>query len=92
MEIPTAEPLIPETGPLEVGFAVAKLKSPGSDQIPAELIQAGDEILRSEIHKVINSVRNKEELPEQWKQSGVSPVYKKGIKGDCSDFRDISLL
>jgi hypothetical protein len=27
-----------------------KYKSPGSDQIPAELIQAGDETLRSEIH------------------------------------------
>jgi hypothetical protein len=26
-------------------------KSPGSDQIPSELIQVGDEILRSEIHK-----------------------------------------
>jgi hypothetical protein len=39
-----------------------KYKSPGSDQIPAELIQAGGEILLSEIHKLINSVWNKEIL------------------------------
>jgi hypothetical protein len=35
--------------------AIAKLKSyksPGSDQIPAELIQAGGDILHSKIHKL----------------------------------------
>jgi hypothetical protein len=47
---------------------IAKLKrhkSPGSDEIPAELIQAEGEILRSKIHKRINSIWNKEELPNQ---------------------------
>jgi hypothetical protein len=42
-EIHTAEQLIPEPCPFEVEIAIAKLKrykSPGSDQIPAELIQA----------------------------------------------------
>jgi hypothetical protein len=45
--------------PFEVEIATAKLKickSPGSDDIPAELVQAGGEILLSEIHKLINSV------------------------------------
>jgi hypothetical protein len=42
-----------------------KYISPGSDQILAELIQAGGKILLSVIHKLINSVWNKEELPEQ---------------------------
>jgi hypothetical protein len=40
-------------------------KSPGRDEIPAELIQAGGETLQSEIHKFINSIWNKEELPDQ---------------------------
>jgi hypothetical protein len=44
-----------------------KYKSPASDQIPAELIQAGGAPLQSEIHKLINSVWSKEELPDQWK-------------------------
>jgi hypothetical protein len=39
------------------------------DQIPAELIQAGSNTLRSEIHELINSVWNKKELPQQWKES-----------------------
>jgi hypothetical protein len=45
--------------------AVAKLrrfKSPGNDQIPAERIQAGGEILRSKIDNLINSIWNKEEF------------------------------
>jgi hypothetical protein len=45
-----------------VEIAIAKLKkfkSPGSDEILAELIQAGGEILLSAIHKLINSVWNK---------------------------------
>jgi hypothetical protein len=44
-------------------------KSPGSDQILAELIQAEGETLQSEIHKLFNYLWNKEELPDQWKES-----------------------
>jgi hypothetical protein len=72
IEIHTAEPFIPEPSPFEDEIAIAKLKcykSAGSDEIPSELIQAGHEILQFEIHKLINSVWNKEELPDQWKES-----------------------
>jgi hypothetical protein len=47
---------------------VKKYKSSSSDKIPAELFQAGGEILRSEIHKLINIIWSKEELSEQWKE------------------------
>jgi hypothetical protein len=60
--------------------------------IPAELIKAGGRTIRSEIHKLINSIWNKEELPEQWKEPIVVPIYKKGDKTDCSNYRGISLL
>jgi hypothetical protein len=69
-----------------------KYKSPGSDQIPTELIQAGGEILLSEIHKLVNCVWNKEELPDQWKESIIVPIHKKGDKTDCNNYRGISLL
>jgi hypothetical protein len=54
-----AEPLVPEPCPFEIEIATAKLKtykSPGSDQIPANMIQAGSETSRSEVHKLINSI------------------------------------
>jgi hypothetical protein len=60
--------------------------------ISAELIQAGAEILRSKIHKLINSIWNKEELPDQWKESIIVLVHKKSDKTDCSNYRGISLL
>jgi hypothetical protein len=46
IEIHTAEPLLTGPSHFEVEISVAKLKkykSPGSDQIPAELYQAGGE-------------------------------------------------
>jgi hypothetical protein len=76
-------------------MAIEKLKrykSPGTDQIPAEFIKAGGSKICSEIHKLINSTWNKEELPEQWKESITVPVYKKSDKTDCSNYRGISLL
>jgi hypothetical protein len=48
IEIHTAKRLVPELSPFEVEIAITKLekyKSPGSDQIPPELIQAGGETL-----------------------------------------------
>jgi hypothetical protein len=50
---------------------------PGSDQIPAELIQAGETLL-SAIHKLINAIQNEEELPDGWKESIIVPIHKKG--------------
>jgi hypothetical protein len=55
-----------------------------NDQILAELIQAEGATMRSEIQKHINSVWSKEELPNQWKESIIVPIYKKGDKTDCS--------
>jgi hypothetical protein len=31
-------------------------------------------------------------LPDQWKESIIVPVHKKGDKTDCSNYRGISLL
>jgi hypothetical protein len=68
-----------------------KYKSPGSDKIPAKLIKAGSETLQSAIHKLINSIWSKEELPDQWKESIIVPICQKGDKPDCSNYRGISL-
>jgi hypothetical protein len=59
IEILTDEPLVTDLSPFDFEIAVAKLtryKSPGSDQIPAVLIQARDKILRSKVHKLTNCI------------------------------------
>jgi hypothetical protein len=61
IKVHVTEPLVPGPSRHEVEIAIAKLKkykSPGGDQIPAELIQARNEILFA-IHKLINAVWNK---------------------------------
>jgi hypothetical protein len=56
MDIDTGERLVPEPSLVELEIAFGKLesyKSPGTNQIPTELIKTGGETLCSEIHKLI---------------------------------------
>jgi hypothetical protein len=64
----------------EVGAAIGKLKrykSPGVDQIPTQLIQAGEGTLHSEIYKRIALFWNKE-FPHEREDPVVVPIHKKG--------------
>jgi hypothetical protein len=44
------------------------------------------------MHKLICSIWNKEELPQQWKESAIVPIHKKGDKTNSNNCRGISLL
>jgi hypothetical protein len=90
----TTKPFVPEPSASEVEVATWKLKSyksPAVYQIPAKLIQAGGETLRSEIHKLMKLIWNKE-LPHLRTESIMVPIHKKGDKTDCNNYRGISLL
>ena len=59
---------MPNPSSFEFEMGLQKLKrhkSPGIDQIASELIEAEDRTIRCEIHKLIISIQNKEELPEK---------------------------
>jgi hypothetical protein len=73
-------------------MAIEKLKRPCIDQIPSELIKEVEREIRSEIHKFITYIWNKEELPEEWKESIIVPIYKKDDSTDCSNYRGIPLI
>jgi len=93
--IHTAEPLVSEPSVFEIELATEELKckkSSGIDQIPPELIEAGGRTICYQIHKLIIYICNKEELPEEWKQSVIISIYRKDDKIDCSNYRGISLL
>ena len=54
----------------EIEMTIEELKRhkpSGNDQIPAEMIKAGGRTIHSEIHKLTNSIWNKEKLPKKWK-------------------------
>jgi hypothetical protein len=79
IEIHKAEPLMPEPSAFEVPSAIEELKSnksPGIDQIPAELIKGGGRTICYEILKLLISIWNKEELPEEWKKLIIVPICR----------------
>jgi hypothetical protein len=86
---------VPEPSAFDVEMSIGKVKShksPSTEQILAEFIKVKGKTTCSEIHKRINSIWNKEELPTDWKKSVLVPIYKKGDKTDRSNYRSISLL
>jgi hypothetical protein len=88
MDIHMAEPLVPESSLVKVEIATGKLKSyksPDTDQILAELIKAGSETY-SEIHRLLCSIQNKEEMPQHWKESIIVPIYKKGEETNSNNY------
>jgi hypothetical protein len=94
-EIHMAELLAPEPSSLEAEMAVEKIKGHkprGIGQIPTEVIKTGGRKIRNEIHKLIKSIWKKEELPEEWKESIITPVYKEGDNTYFSIYRGISLF
>jgi hypothetical protein len=74
-EMHTSEPLVLEPSSFEVEITIEKLS-----KIPAELFQAGENIICSEIHKLNNFIWDKEGLPQQWKGSIILHIYEKGDK------------
>ena len=56
------------------------------------MIKEGGRTICCEIHKLIISIWNKEELPDEWKESIIVPIYKKGDKTYCNNYRGVSLL
>jgi len=94
-KIHTAEPVLPQLSAFEFELTIENLKrhkSSGTDKIPAEFIKAWGRTIHSEIHKLINSISNKEELHVEWKEAIIVPNYKKADKTDCSNYRGLSLL
>ncbi|CAF5055729.1 unnamed protein product, partial [Rotaria magnacalcarata] len=79
----------------EVEEAIRTLKSnksPGSDGITAEMIQAGGEQLTHEIHSLCNKAWHKGVIPEEWGKSILIPIPKKGDLSECANYRTISLI
>jgi len=63
---------VPGLTAFDIELAVETLKKTQItciDHIPKYFIKAGGRTIRSEIHKLINSIWNKEETPKEWKES-----------------------
>jgi hypothetical protein len=62
----------------EAIHTLKKNKSPGSDGITSEMLQAGGEQLAHEIHKLCNKAWHESTIPGEWGKSILVPIQKKG--------------
>ena len=86
---------MPEPSAFEVELAIVKLKShksPGIDQIPAELIKAGGRTIRCAIHKLIISIWNKEVNIIIIISSSIQPLGQFGKKPEPSEATGMALV
>ena len=95
MEFDVAGDAEPDITVMELRNALKRMrngKAPGVDTIPAELLKnMGDDgiIWLSEL---ISLLWNGHEPPEDWRRDLICPIYKKGNKTDCNNYRGISLM
>lgn len=80
---------------VEIKAAIKKLKrnkSPGSDGIHAELLKNAGESFTEHLHQLFQKIWTTFSMPSEWSLSMVTPIYKKGDKKDCKNYRGISVL
>ena len=87
----------PEPPPLidEVKEAIKDLKnykSPGADEITAELIKNGGPNIEAFYHKLCCKVWNDQKWPADWVKSVFVPIPKKGDTLQCTNNRTIALI
>jgi len=85
---------VPEPSAFETEIATVKLKqhkSPGTDQIPSELIKVGSRTILLQVSK-LNYIWNKKELREERKELIIVRIRNKGNKMECSNYKGISFL
>lgn len=73
--------------------SLPKGKASGSDAIPAELLKAGHDALIPHLHSLLIKCWRKGTMPQDMRDSNIVTLYKnKGDRGDCNNYRGISLL
>jgi sorting nexin-29 len=56
------------------------------------LLKCGGPDLIRHLHRLINEIWEIEEMQEEWKTGLICPIFKKGDKLNCSNYRGVTLL
>jgi hypothetical protein len=79
----------------EVKRAVDSLRSqsaPGEDGITAAMLKAGGPSMTRHLWRITLTIWSRLSLPTRWKKSVLIPLFKKGDKSACKNYRGISLI
>ncbi|CAB4008026.1 Hypothetical predicted protein, partial [Paramuricea clavata] len=83
---------------VSVAFVVNELttfklsKATGLDGITARLLKDSGSVLAKPIAHIENLTITTGQIPSEWKEAKVIPVYKKGKRNDTDNYRPISVL
>lgn len=80
---------------VEISKAISPLKnhkSSGEDKIVAEMIKAGGDKSIQMLQTLLSKIWREKAVPQDWRDSMVIPIHKKGDKTNCSNYRGISLI
>jgi sorting nexin-29 len=78
-----------------VTYSIQKLnnnRAPGPDGLNSKLFKIEENKLIGRLWKVIEKIWMEEKIPRQWEEGLIFPVYKKGYRLICENYRGISLL
>ena len=67
-------------------------KAPGSDNIPLELISQGGTPIVTRLFKLILQIWETKYIPDDLKNATILPIFKKGDRSLCDNYRGIVLL
>ena len=86
------DPHILETEVNDAIKHISNRKSSGCDGIPIELLKSGGDASIKILLILFNNICSSKEWPREWKKSVYLPIYKKGDKKECENYRTISLI
>ena len=67
-------------------------KAAGEDGIAAELLKSAPPALISRLCKLFQRIWSEERVPQDWQDAILAPLFKKGDKTDCGNYRGISII
>jgi sorting nexin-29 len=67
-------------------------KAAGPDEILPEFIKNGGLTLKQKLFQLIAKIWKKEKITYEWSEGILCPIYKKGDRKQCNNYRQISLL
>lgn len=86
IELPTMDEMNKQIYRLKRG------KTAGADNIPSELWKSCGDQMRVQLYNLIAKIWSEETTPNDWKKAIIIPIFKKGSRLCCQNYRGISLL
>ena len=79
----------------EILGAISRMKrgkASGDDDLPVEIVKEAGEDAQKLLLTIMQNAYRQETVPAEWQKGIISPIFKKGDKALCENFKGISLL